>query len=99
LVGRDRSGAPLCLVVKNVLMTDCVQGAASLVVKATRSDLIQSFIQSEGDVEFINFPDLPGDVAELLSSGRSLPILDTADDMRIDCVVDVSDAITKVAAR
>lgn len=85
MVGRDKEGQPLCLVVKDVLMTECQTGLASLVVKATRRDLVQEFIQDMGESEFISFPDLPDDVAELLLSGESLKIIDAADDMQVEC--------------
>lgn len=85
MVGRDKEGHPLCLVVKDVLMTDCQVGHATLVVKATRRDLVQEFVQDMGDSEFISFPDLPADVAELLMSGASLKIVDASDQMQVEC--------------
>ncbi|KKN80571.1 hypothetical protein LCGC14_0327900 [marine sediment metagenome] len=99
LVGRDDDGKPMCLVVKDVLMTDCSPGAAALVVKATRRDLVQAFIQDDGGLEFISFPDLPADVAELLSSGRSLSIVDAVDNMTIDCVLETNTPAQKVYAK
>jgi len=84
-------------VVKNVLMTDCQQGQASLVQKARRRDLVQAFVQDDGDVEFIAFPDLPDDVAELLIAGQCLSIVDAADDMKIDCYLETT--IQKVLSK
>lgn len=94
LVGRDKQQKPLCLVVKGVLMTECQVGTATIISKATRTDLVQSFIQDDGSTEFIAFPDLPQDVVELLEGGRALTILDAEDHMQIDCVLE--DTTSKV---
>lgn len=97
MVGRDEKGTPLCLVVKDVLMTDCVKGKTSLVVRAARKDLVQEFIQDGDAVEYLAFPGLPDDVAELLQAGCSLSIIDIADSMVVDCQLDLPE--TKVASK
>jgi len=87
-VGRDAKQKPLCLVVRGVLMTDCETGPAVLNRRATRTDLVQSFIQESGEHEFIVFPDLPSDVIELLVHGDSLIIHDDEDQMEISCMLE-----------
>jgi len=89
-VGRDAKKKPLCLVVKGVLLTDCQTGPAVLNRRATRTDLVQSFVQDSGEHEFIVFPDLPSDVIELLVDGASLTIHDDEDQMEISCMLEQS---------
>ncbi|ALN21984.1 hypothetical protein HN51_24460 [Ectopseudomonas mendocina] len=83
LVGRQskggREGEPLCLIVNSVLPTDCKPGRADLARKMHRKDLILEFVQDGAPVEWISLPDLPADVVELLSQGRSIPVIDSAD--------------------
>lgn len=87
LVGRDEKGRFVCLSVKDVLPVDCEPGRTDLVVKLTRQDLVQEFVQDGVPVDWITFPDLPVDVVELLRSGESLIIRDEADALEIECLL------------
>lgn len=87
LVGRDSDGKVVCLFVNGVLPLDCVPGRADLVKKLTRQDLVVEYVQDQAAVDWLNFPDLPADVVELLESGKSLTICDRDDDLVHQCTV------------
>jgi len=91
VVGRQtvegRKGELLCLVVNSVLPRDCDLGRSDLVHKAHRKDLILEYVQDGDPVEWICLPDLPSDVVELLSQGRSIPVIDSSDSTCVMCKV------------
>src|SRR5690554_1219851 len=87
VVGRDNEGKPLCLVVRDVLPTDCHTGQTELVRKLARHDLIQEFVSDGMPCEWIKFPDLPKDVVELLQAGVTLKIVDAADELEVPLVI------------
>lgn len=96
LVGRDKQGKCLCLVVKDVLPVDCEPGRSSLVKKLARQDLVQEFVQDGVPVDWITFPDLPRDVCELLESGSSLTIIDEEDNVAMECSLESHAECSKV---
>lgn len=91
VVGRDDEGKPLCLVVRDVLPTDCHTGHSDLVRKLARHDLIQEFVSDGMPCEWIKFPDLPPDVVELLESGATLKIVDSSDEVEMPLVLTKTD--------
>lgn len=93
LVGRggsenQKNGAPLCIVVSNVVPTDCQAGRSYLVQKLPqRKDLIVEFVEDDVVVDWISLPNLPQDVVDLLVQTKEIPLVDISDNTRIICTI------------
>lgn len=87
LVGRDEKSRFVALIVQDVLPTECDAGRCHLVRKVNRQDLVQEFVSDGVATDWLMFPDLPQDVVEILESGGTIQVVDTAE-VSISCTIE-----------